>query len=71
MYKKEEKKSELELLKEENEKLKRNLEIAKLRAENRRIQEEIQNLNAQKYRLNDYAIDFFDNFWTKCSFILL
>lgn len=71
MYKKEEKKSELELLKEENERLKQSLEIAKLKAENREIREEIQNLNGQKYRLNDYAKDFFDTYWTKCSFILL
>jgi len=71
MYKKEEKKSELELLKEENERLKESLEIAKLRAENRRIQEEIQNLDWQNYKLNDYMTEFFDKYWTKCSFILL
>lgn len=71
MYKKEEKKSELELLREENERLKQSLEIAKLRAENRRIQEEIQNLNSQKYKLNDCAKDFFEKYWTECNFILL
>lgn len=70
MYKKE-KKSELELLKEENERLKESLEIAKLRAENKRIQEEIQNLNTQAYKLSDYGTEFFDKYWTKCSFILL
>lgn len=54
---KEEKKTELEQLKEENEKLKRELELAELRAENARLRRKIFEYN-YPYADKDYTLTY-------------
>ena len=53
-------KSELEKLKEENEKLKKELEIAELRAENARLRKQISDANLRPY-CSPYIT------WTNCT----
>lgn len=52
------KKSQLEILKEENERLKKDLEIAKLEEENRELREEIERRRFWKYKRGTTTISY-------------
>lgn len=54
------KKSQLEKLKEENERLKKDLEIAKLEEENRELREEIDRRRYGKYKYGTTTITYWE-----------